>query len=102
MAVRRERVQLAVDAPRVPGPQVVEVGAARLLAPALDKERGDEPPERIGVEVGDAELAARQPLDRGRRQLRRSRQRQRRGRRSDDVDVELASLAHRSHARWGL
>jgi len=51
VAVRRERVQLAVHAPRIPGPQVVEVGAARLLAPALDKERGDEPPERIGVEV---------------------------------------------------
>ena len=37
VAARGERVQLAVGAPRVPGPQIVEVGATCLLAPALDR-----------------------------------------------------------------
>jgi hypothetical protein len=102
VAARDERVQLAVGAPRVPGLEVVEVGAARLLAPLLDQERGDQPPERVGVELGDAELAARQARDGGRRQLHRGRQHQWRGRRRYDVALELAGLAHRVDGRRGL
>lgn len=87
MAARGERVQLALGTPGGPGTQVVEVGAARLVAPALDEERGDQPPERVGVELGLAELAARQSLDRGDRQRRR---------RNRAMEFELA---HRDHAR---
>jgi len=94
-------VQLALGAPSVPGLEVVEVGAARLLAPLLDQERGDQPPERVGVELGDTELAAGQPRDGNRRQLRRGRQHQWRGRRRYDVDLEVAGLAHRGDGRRG-
>jgi hypothetical protein len=101
VAARRERVQLALDAPGVPGLEVVQVGAARLLAPLLIQERRHEAPEGVVVELGDAELAARQSLDRGGGQFRRGRQRHRRGRRADDVD-DLARLAHRGDGRRGL
>jgi hypothetical protein len=58
--------------------QIGEVRAARLRAAALDEERGDQPPVRVLVELGHAELAARQPVDG------RGRQR-RRGRHAEDV-----------------
>jgi hypothetical protein len=40
-------------------------------AAALDEKRGDQAPERIGVELVDAEFATRQPVDADRRQRRR-------------------------------
>jgi hypothetical protein len=84
-----EWVQVAGGAPGVPGLQIGEVRAACLRAAALDEERGDQAPERVLVELGHAELAARQPSDRGRRQRRRRRHAE---------DVALRDLGH-EHAR---
>ena len=73
VAASPQWMQLAHDTPRVPGFEVGEVRAPRLRAAAFHEERGDKAPVRVLVELGDAELAARQPIDRGRRQRRRRR-----------------------------
>lgn len=86
-----EWVQVAGDAPGVPGLQAGEVRAPRLLAAALDKERGDQPPVRVGVELVDAEFTARQPVDRGRRQRRRERHAEDRRRQAPSAASTLVS-----------
>ena len=55
-----ERVAIAGDAPGVPGLEVGEVRTARLRAAAFDEKGGDQAPKRVFVELGHAELAARQ------------------------------------------
>ena len=65
-----------------------EVRAACLRAAAFDEERGDQAPVRVLVELGDAELAARQPIDRSGGERRRRREAQ---------DVELVDIALDGH-----
>ena len=95
VAARLQRMQLAFDAPGVPGLQIGEVRAARLRPAAFDEKSGDQAPEWVLIELGDPELAARQPIDRVSRQRRRRR---------DTQDIELVDVGkcRREPGRGGV